>query len=464
MKWKKVFFIIIMLTVWMEIAHGQSPPDANQYVSRQEYEKLKQEMESLKAEMAAIRKERAAYVPEANQTREVETLKAEVENLKQQRTMQSEDVNDISAQLQALKSEAEITRPGTTNFLLTGYGFAGFTDKHGENSTFSAGFNPIFLWEMNDRLLFEGEVEFELTSPRESPDESGTSETETSLEYADITYILNNCMTIGAGKFLLPVGIFNQRLHPAWINKLPDRPLPYDDDVGIAPEAGIGAFLRGAFFAGMSKFNYDIYVDNGPELITDKAATAGMLDFDNFDDNNHNKAVGGRIGYLPIPELEMGYSIQAAKVSPSDFKNVNMLLQAFDINYLKQIDSLRGTIDARAEFVWSDVDNATYDPTGALGFGPLRFDNDRSAYYAQVAYRPTMVKDKVLKNFEFILRYDTIDVPSGAPGSVDEHRWTPGIDYWVTPSMVLKLAYEFDNRSGGEDDQDALLLQAALGF
>lgn len=459
MKCEKLLAIIIPLVLWGTIVCAQAPPDANQYVSRQEYEKLKQEMETLRAEMAAIRKERVAPAMDIGQKREMEVLKTEVETLKKERTLQTEDVNELSAQIQAVKNEAEITRQGTTKFLLTGYGFVGFTDKHGENSVFSTGFNPILLWQMNDRLLFEGELELEPTSEGTAE----TSETETMLEYANISYLLNDYMTVGGGKFLLPVGIFNQRLHPKWINKLPDRPLPYDDEVGIIPEAGIGAFVRGAVPAGSMKFNYDLYVDNGPALITDNPDTAGMMDFDNFTDNNNNKAVGGRIGFLPIPELEVGYSIQSAKVSSSDFADVDTLISAVDASYLKQIEAIRGTIDVRGEFVWSDVDKATYDPTGALEFGPLRFDNDRHAYYVQAAYRPTLADEKILRNFEFILRYDAINAPSGAPGSVDEHRWTPGIDYWVTPSMVLKLAYQFDNKSG-EQDQDALMLQAALGF
>ena len=74
-----------------------------------------------------------------------------------------------------------------------------------------------------------------------------------------------------------------------------------------------------------------------------------------------------------------------------------------------------------------------------------------------------MVQDKILKNLEFVLRYDSLSVPDNAPGSSDEYRWTPGIDYWITPSAVVKVAYQFDETSGSED-RDALLLQAAMGF
>jgi hypothetical protein len=494
MKRKWILITATLLSALLDrAAYPQSPPDANQYVSREEYNKLKGEIEALKAEMAAIRKERAAPTADVNQAREVQSLKAEVATLKQERAAQSIDANqmrevqtlkaemmtlkqeraveaakaadvnqtldELNAQVAAVKKEADYSRIGDTKFLLTGYAFAGYTDRKGDNSTFSAGFNPIFIWQLNDRLLFEGEMEYSLETPRNTQDQTGTSETNTSLEYADMTYILNDYMTVGAGKFKTPLGIFNSRLESKWINKLPDRPLPYDDTVGIAQEASIGAFIRGAVPYGSTKWNYNFYVANGPSLITDNPSQDGMMDFDNFEDNNHNKAVGGRLGFLPIPELELGYSTQIAQVSPPDFQNVDALTQAVDASYMKQIESIRGTIDLRTEWVWSDVSNATYTTPS----GPLSFDNDRRGYYIQAAYRPTMVKDKALRNLEFVLRYDSLQVPRNAPGSSTEYRWTPGIDYWITPSTVVKVAYQFVETSGSQDN-DAVLLQAAMGF
>ena len=304
MKWKKLLLTAVLLLSWSGLAYPQASPDANQYVSREEYDKLKQEMDALKAEMAAIRKERAAPAADMNQAREVQTLKSEVTALKQERAAQSADVNqtleDLNTQVQAVKKEADKMRIGDTKFLLTGFTYASYTDRRGENSTFDAGFNPIFLWEINDRLAFEGELEFSLSST--TPDETtdSTSSTDVSLEYANMTYLVNDYITVGAGKFLVPFGIFNERLHQDWINKLPDRPLIYDDEVGIAQESGIGAFVRGAFPWDNSKFNYALYIDNGPALITKDPEAAGMLDRDNFTDNNHNKSIGGRLGFCPF--------------------------------------------------------------------------------------------------------------------------------------------------------------------
>jgi hypothetical protein len=363
MKWKKLLLAAVLLLSWSVSAYPQASPDSNQYVSREEYDKLKQEMDALKAEMAAIRKERTAPAADLNQAREMQNLRAEVAALKQERAAQSEDVNqtleDLGEQVQAVKKEADKMRLGDTKYLLTGFTHASFIDRRGENSTFDAGVNPIFLWEINDRLLFEGELEFSLSSSNPDDTTDSTSSTDVSLEYANITYLVNDYITVGAGKFLVPFGIFNERLHQDWINKLPDRPLIYDDEVGIEQESGIGAFVRGAFPWDSSQFNYALYIDNGPALITKDSEAAGMLDRDNFNDNNHNKSIGGRIGYLPVPELEVGYSAQTAAVNPQDFEHVGMFTQGVDLTYKRQVDWLRGNIDVRSEWVWAHVDDAT---------------------------------------------------------------------------------------------------------
>ena len=46
MKWKWIICATVLLALWDNAAYPQVPPDPNQYVSRQEYEKLKQEIDA----------------------------------------------------------------------------------------------------------------------------------------------------------------------------------------------------------------------------------------------------------------------------------------------------------------------------------------------------------------------------------------------------------------------------------
>jgi hypothetical protein len=109
------------------------------------------------------------------------------------------------------------------------------------------------------------------------------------------------------------------------------------------------------------------------------------------------------------------------------------------------------------------VQRATYDPTGALGFGPVSFSNFRDGGYLELAYRPTYCPDKYVRNLEFVTRYDILRIPLAAPGGNTEQRWEFGVDYWLTPSAVLKVSYEIDDKKVGPS-QNAFFVQFGIGL
>jgi hypothetical protein len=399
------------------------------YVSRKEYEELKAEMLAMKKELASLKKTRHA---ESNQ-----------ENPKSQGAAADMDkvVATPAAPLQA-------PTLGTTNFHIAGFGTGTFEARNGSVSNFSATFNPIFLWELSPKLLFESRLEIE-------PSGSGTN---LELEYAELTYI-----TLGAGEFLTPSNVFVERFEALWINKLPDRPLAVYD--GILPERSFGFQVRGGVPIGPTRANYAFYASNGPNLRVFNPGRAGTLEFNNFSDNNDDKAFGGRIGFLPIPGVEAGYGFETAQpgTQGTSFAHVRSFLQSVDLNITRDSDLLKGRIDLHAQYAWSHVDHAVYDPNGAFGFGPLSFTSELDGGYAQVAYRPTKVEGDFVRNLELIFRWDHLSrAPSGL-GAPQEERWTLGLDYWLGPGTAVKAAYEWDN-SHGEPNRNALLLQVATGF
>lgn len=411
---------------------AQPPPDASKFVTREEYEKVIKRLDTVTSELEKVKTQQAYPAASAKDT---DAALEEVRNT----------VHDIQDQLKTVQS-------GSNQFIVTGFGYAMFEDHRGSVSTFSAGVNPLILWKIGDRLIFETEFEVQLNSKE---DGGGT---DFGMEIANLSYLVNDNLIIGGGLFKTPLGIFNERLESKWVNKLPDRPLPYDDAVGIAQEASVGIFAKGAFRTGAGDLNYAVYVSNGPSLNTD-GDNPGSLDFENNIDENDSKAVGGRIGWIPLPYLELGYSIQWAKVNPSGFENVHALTQAVDLSYVRTYPQIKGQIDFRAEWVLANIDNATYVVDGNAS----RFNNDRNAGYLQIAYRPTQVEGKFLKNLEFIFRYDRLNVSKSAPNGGYEQRYTFGIDYWLNPSTVVKIAYECDHKQVG-DSSDAFFIQGAMGF
>lgn len=406
-------------------AWGVQEPAESNYVTRQEYDALRKELQDLKAEQSAP---------------------------KGTASLRTDGLDRLDKEVARALAVAEGSGLGDTKLLITGSAAASYTDPEGGSSTFGAEFSPMLLWQLSRRLFFEGEIDLEL----------GESETETSLGAAYLAYLINDYALAGGGKFPVQFTVYHNHLDAAWTNRLPMDPLVYSDG-GIAPDSGVGAFATGAVPCGETLFNYAVYVTNGPALITDDAAAAGSLDFANFADENNSKAVGFRVGWLPLPALEIGYSFQCSRPNPSGFQTVRSRLHGVDLNYLDDIESVGGQLTVRGAWVWSNLDEATYDPTGALGFGPLRFDNDRDGGYAELAYRPTRATERLLRDFEFALRYDRLRIPSQAPGGGTDERWIPGVDYWITPRTVLEVAYAFDDREDGEDD-DMFVLQLATGF
>ncbi len=429
----------VLLTTVLDIVCAQdAPPDG--YVTRREYEELKAQMLAMKKELDAIKKEREV-VP----TQDRVESRVQVDVHKQVAPEAPPEVP-----LPAVQTEGLL---GTTKFLLAGWAEGMFEARNGQVSTFSASFNPIFLWELTPKILFDSRLEIE-------PSGAGTN---VNLVNAQISYLLNDYITLGVGEFFSPSNVFVERFEPQWINKLPDRPLAVYH--GLLPNISVGAQVRGGFPIGPTRVDYAFYVSNGPVLITFDPRRAGTLDFNSYTDNNDNKAVGGRVGFLPVPGVEVGYGFETSKpgFQGTSFSRVQALVQSVDLEVTRDSDLLKGRVNLFAQYAWSHVDQAVYDPDGSLGFGPLAFTSKQDGGYAELAYRPTKLDNDFLRNLEAIFRWDHLSRDPSGLGNPEETRWTLGLNYWLSPSTVLKVAYEWD-QPNGESNRNALLIQAAMGF
>ena len=358
--------------------------------------------------------------------------------------------------------------PSKTQFMIRGYGHTGFNYQNSEgekqSSFVGSAFSPIFLFKHSDRLMFESELEFEL--------ENNTLNI--GLEYADVMYVLNKNATVRAGKFLLPFGTFMERFHPAWINRLPTRPLGFGHD-GITPSSGVGVELRGVIDLGAPKLNYSVYATNGPRLKdgSEEPEEAGMLEFENYDDNNVSKAFGGRLGLLPFSDssTELGFSVYSTNglgATHSKYENIGAFLYAVDFAFVKQIPDLKGFIDVKAQYNNSKVDAATYTRIDENSLEEeYSFDNRSNSFYGQLSYRPTMAESNFLKKTEFVGRYSNFNAPISAEWEEKSQQYTFGIDYWLTWRSAIKLSYETTKKEysqGAVAHIDGVFLHWAVGF
>ncbi|HID39211.1 MAG TPA: hypothetical protein EYP36_06825 [Calditrichaeota bacterium] len=359
-------------------------------------------------------------------------------------------------------------KPGESRFLLRGYAHSGL-EFRGDASTFVGGsFNPIFLWRQSDKLLFEAELEIAV--------EGG--ETEFGLEYANMAYILNSYVILRLGKFLLPYGAFAEKLHPAWINRLPTMPLGFGHD-GVGPARGLGVELRGGVPVGVAKMSYSVYIINGPILNDGSDPTvepeeAGKVIYEptgKFE--SENKAIGGRLSILPFSSssMEIGLSGFYSNVGEDDteYEDVSVLAYAMDFSFVKKISSLSGVIDIKAQFNAENVSDAYY--TNYEDSSRFTFKNNSSSYYVQLSYRPVNLGTMFFNSLELVGRYSALSFPEEALWTSSQTQFAIGLNYWIDWRNVIKLSYQVtdsgahgDESGGMQESKDAFFIHWAFGF
>ncbi len=381
---------------------------------------MAEELAILRAELEAARQEE----PES----ELEALRSEVAVATQTAQRAEKSANEW-------KNTSAVTH-------ISGYAAAGFTsEKNGTDSFDLVNFNPIFHFQYGDLVMWESELEVRVAD---------NGETEVGLEYSAINIFLNDYVAFVAGKFISPLGNFRQNVHPAWINKLPSAPSGFGHD-GAAPSAEVGFQLRGGMtFGEQSRFTYAAYIGNGPKLEGVGGELHGIETGGFAGDKDDEKIIGGRISFLPVPKLELGFSGafgDAAVVENDGLDLVDDPSRAYtvlgaDLMYRWNNFGFLG------EYIQQDIaDNAS---------SLIPMGGKWESWYLQSAYRFAATK------WEGVLRYT--DYTSPHPDESQE-QWTLGVNYLLTPNSALKVAYEVnDGLAGAETDNNRWLLQVAYGY
>ncbi|MEX0599748.1 MAG: hypothetical protein WD423_06825 [Rhodothermales bacterium] len=356
------------------------------------------------------------------------------------------------------------------NFVVAGYGSAtyGAVTSEDLSNDFTAAVSPVMLYSMGSDLLFETELEFGL---------SGQATT-TALEYAQVDYLGFNRVQLIAGKFLMPFGVFTERFHPSWINKMPTAPLLYGHAHGGVAEGALLPMLSDAGVlvrakqpvGGAWSLDVSAWVTQGPRLVEagaggdDHAEEAddghahkvgGVLDEDHgeelsasdltipdvgfgvaFADNNKNKLIGGRVGVVHGPRFESYVSGFYAMYDDESF------LHIYGLNYSLDVQSAGFELHGEATVLHQEFPTDTgYDEFARWG------------YYAQVSRR--------VGSFEPVVRWSQLAESEvrGVVAFEDRQEFAAGLNFWISPSVPVKVAYALD--SNGDD---RILVQWAFGF
>jgi len=324
--------------------------------------------------------------------------------------------------------------------VITGYGTVGYGIRtQGEHdNAFNSSISPVFLFQFQDRILFEAEFEFEL--------QEGV--TETGLEYAQLDFIANDNLVLVGGKFLLPFGVFGERLHPTWINKFATSPPIFGHHVssfGAEPLlpilSDLGVMARGTISAGSAQLGLNVYVVQGPSIEDDSAAIPELEFLASSGDNNTSKVFGGRLDVALRPWIEANLSFLNGDYDEENVLDFTAWNVAAEFHFAR--------FELRGEYVQTRQEIETLS-----GFPSLV----RDGFYGQAAYR--------FGPWEPVLRWTQV-FDSDLDGALqDEGAWQAGLglDYWFNPSIAVMGAYEINREDGPELDNDRFVVHIAFGF
>jgi hypothetical protein len=333
--------------------------------------------------------------------------------------------------------------------------------QHRPGGFYFGEFSPDFFLKLNDWIFLEAEIS---VGPNGSVNPT----------FAQADFFVNDWLTIIAGRFVAPIGWYNERLNNPWVNKLPtDAPgsVPPLWQQVLPPFSMIGVQAQGSFYLGCSpvKMEYNAYVSNGLNL---KPATPGsptiteLANLENmqntFSSITNDKAVGGRIGFWwPAAGLAAGLSGMYNGDYVAGGAEDAIALWAVDLNYRK------GNWDVRAEY------GMTYQHAQSFIANNIR----RQGFYTQAAYRPHDAANRFLRNTEVVYRYSYIDVRGIDPTALDLTTFaTPvdipvrrqqnefGINYYFYPRMVLKFAYQINDEPGFHRRDNQFISELAWGW
>jgi hypothetical protein len=328
-------------------------------------------------------------------------------------------------------------------------------------------FTPDFLLKLNDWIFLEAEIAV------------GSNGSVSAGSFAQADFFVNDWLTIIGGRFVAPIGWYNERLNNPWINKLPaDAPggPPLLWLQVLPPLSLLGVQATGSFYLGCSpiKLEYAAYISNGLNLAPAMGGSPTineLANLENMEDTftiiSNEKAVGGRLGlWWPAMGLEGGVSaMYSGDYVAGGFEDA-IGLWALDFNYH------RGNWDVRAEY------GITYQQTGTFAGTPgLTGNIRRQGFYGQVAYRPWHLANKYLRNAEAVYRYGYVDfhgidataldlttfaTPVDVPVRRQQNEF--GVNYYFYPRLVLKCAYQVNDEPGFHLHDNQFLAELAWGW
>jgi hypothetical protein len=410
-----------------------------------EVQRLGPALDKLQGQAATLESQsKQGAVRDQEENDAIDTLRDQVDNLRRNPPPLPSTLRELF-----LPSGTNATPFSMFNSISTNYHI--YPSQKGAGHWEFEGYQPFFLVQLNKRFLFSGELS---VSP------GGAS-----LSQAQIDMFINDWLTADIGYFIAPTGFMNERLDPVWIIKTPDLPLSM---LQVIPDGLtiMGLQFRGAkyLFGSPVKVEYSTWATNGLGVpgagqaadwadLSGVAGTSGNV--------NNAMAYGGRLG-LWIPSRGINFGV-------SEFVNAPFGSQQGAIMSIWQpyFNYHRGNWDFRFEY------GNNWERTK-----PFIGNNiHREGLYAQIAYRNYASLHKHLQRLEPVFRFSDarfqgINQKAAFANPLDPLQATPvnanqylvGMNYYFTPSTVMKVAYEFNQALKQSLRDNIFMVQFATNF
>ena len=286
-------------------------------------------------------------------------------------------------------------------------GFMSYQSNFGQGtSDVNPEFDPVILLPLGNKTLVSAEFDMSLDVMKTNGS-WGAAALDHDFDYLQVSHTLTNNLTVVGGRYLVPFGIYRERMHPLWIRYLQPEPISFT----LNATSGNGGMLRGGTHLGSHvNLEYSAYYS--------AASTVKTLDAD--------KQAGLRTSILfPGRHVEIGGSFNntmgggAHKMAGLDFT----------------WQPRRVPFELRSETLFSKQAGKTYWVEGAyklsqLGRNPL-------LKYTTLVYRQEQYwLPKGVMN---------LGAMSGTMGSLPDTttaRSTAGADYSLTPNLRFNTSYQ----------------------
>jgi len=280
-------------------------------------------------------------------------------------------------------------------------GFGYVQNVNGGVNTLEPQVDPVLLVPFGAHVLLESRVSFTGIFQREN----GTSgpykgKVYQSVDYAQLDWLASTHVMGTAGRYLVPFGLYNERIDPIWIRNLQDPPITASIGSG-ASGAGDGVMLRGVVAETPSySIQYSSYFS--------ALSTIHKLEA--------SRTAGGDVSiFLPRAHLEVGSSYQR-------------LLQNRHINSVAAYVSWQppsSPLDVRAEYDYS--------------FYGQGYWLEAAVWMNRISPMPAL-----LRKFQVVGRMQQV-YPSNGGGnaipSVDTKRFDAGLNYYFRDNLRLVSSY-----------------------